>query len=318
MKAEIKFSKSGMLTTLQDHGRLNLQDIGISKGGASCPSLLEMGNALVENINQWSFEFVYNGPEIEVLEGFIAVSITGNVNFHILKDKKEIKGECYRSYILNQGDKLLIKNTINSVYGYVSIGGEVQLDKVFDSLSCNPRSKIGPGDGAKIQDGDTFYIKHNNEKNLYKLNRIPEKQLNNKVRILEGPQYDFFDKKSIKNFFNTPYEITTTSDKMGMRLSGSKIENLQSANIKSEAIIKGAIQVPADGQPIILLTDHQTIGGYPKIGVVASADFENLIQMPPKTHVSFRKINLKEAKISLALKEQTLKNILNSKTSINE
>ena len=316
MKTKIKFHKPGILTTLQDHGRLSLQDIGITKGGAASPSLMELGNALVENKNIWSFEFVLNGPTIEILSNRISVSITGDVDFEIIKSGVKEVGQCFRSYILKEGDQVVINRTINSVYGYISFSGDLELNKVFESLSCNPRSKIGPRNGEKIKENEVFEITTNEIDKEYRLDRIPQKNSKNKIRLLEGPQFHFFENKSVKRFFNTPYEITTTSDKMGMRLMGNKIENQLTANIKSEAIIKGAIQVPADGQPIILLTDHQTIGGYPKIAVVASADFEDLIQMPPKSKISFKKINLREAKISYMLQQQTIKNIIQSKVKI--
>ena len=316
MKAKIKFSNPGMLTTIQDYGRNHLQDIGISKGGAALPSLMEIGNELVGNKMQCSFEFIFNGPVVEIIEGEISVAVTGHVNFEILKNHKLEKGICFRSYILKKDDQIIVKNTIDSVYGYITFGGSIKLSKVFDSFSCNPRSKIGPRDGAKIKKDELFDFNVNENQSEYKLTREPDKQFNNKIRLLEGPQFHFFEKKSVQNFFNNPYEITTTTDKMGMRLSGSKIENQLTSNIKSEAIIKGAIQVPADGQPIILLTDHQTIGGYPKIAVVISADFEKLIQIPPKSMITFKKVNYKEAQVSYELNQKTLKNIINSKTKI--
>jgi len=141
MKTKIKFHKPGILTTLQDHGRLSLQDIGITKGGAASPSLMELGNALVENKNIWSFEFVLNGPTIEILSNKISVSITGDVDFEIIKSGVKEVGQCFRSYILKKGDQVVINRTINSVYGYISFSGDLGLNKVFESLSCNPRSK---------------------------------------------------------------------------------------------------------------------------------------------------------------------------------
>jgi biotin-dependent carboxylase-like uncharacterized protein len=315
MDCKIKFLKSGMLTTIQDLGRKNLQHIGISKGGASCSSLLQMANSLVENKEEWGFEFIYNGPQIEIIEGNITIAITGRVNFKLIRDGNEEMGQCFRSYLCKQGDQIIISNTIDSIYGYISFGGDPKINKVFNSLSCNPRSKIGPRDGVKVKDEDEFVINCSNL-NEFKFERSIEKQNKNKIRLLEGPQFDFFEKHSIDEFFNTPYEITTTSDKMGMRLKGHQIQNQKTANIKSEAIIKGAIQVPADGQPIILLTDHQTIGGYPKIAVVASADYEDLVQLPPRSKINFKKINLREAKISLELKQKTLENILESKIKV--
>ena len=316
MKAKIKFLNSGMLTTLQDYGRIHLQDIGISKGGAALPSLMQIGNELVGNKTHYSFEFIFNGPTVEIVEGQTTISVTGNVNFEILRNEKMEKGTPFRSYVLKKNDQVIIQNTIDSVYGYLSFGGDMQLNKVFNSFSCNPRSKIGPRDGAKIKKDEVFVLNINENKTEFKLNRLPEFHSNNKIRLLEGPQFHFFEKKSIQNFFNTPYEITTTTDKMGMRLAGNKIQNQLTSNIKSEAIIKGAIQVPADGQPIILLTDHQTIGGYPKIAVVISADFEKLMQIPPKSMITFKKVNYKEAQISHELHQKTIKNILESKTTI--
>jgi allophanate hydrolase subunit 2 len=105
MKTKIKFHKPGILTTLQDHGRLSLQDIGITKSGAASPSLMELGNALVKNKNIWSFEFVLSGPTIEILSNSISVSITGNVDFEIIRSGAKEVGQCFRSYILKEGDQ---------------------------------------------------------------------------------------------------------------------------------------------------------------------------------------------------------------------
>ena len=95
---------------------------------------------------------------------------------------------------------------------------------------------------------------------------------------MEGLQFNYFSKKSKKDFFLKQYKVTRLTDRMGMRLKGSILENIKSTNIKSEGLIKGVVQVPADGNPIILLNDHGTIGGYPKIGVVISADLDRVVQ----------------------------------------
>ena len=118
---------------------------------------------------------------------------------------------------------------------------------------------------------------------------------NNIIRVLKGPQYDYFSEESKKIFFSQLYKITNLSDRMGMRLKGKVLKNIANTNIRSEGITKGAIQVPADGQPIVLLTDHPTIGGYPKIANVISADYDLLIQKTPGTNIFFKCIELKEA-----------------------
>ena len=117
----------------------------------------------------------------------------------------------------------------------------------------------------------------------------------NTIRVLKGPQFDYFSKESQKGFFSKEYKISNLTDRMGMRLEGFVVKNVVNTNIRSEGITKGAIQVPADGQPIVLLTDYPTIGGYPKIANIISADYDLLIQKKPGTNISFKCIDLEEA-----------------------
>ena len=109
---------------------------------------------------------------------------------------------------------------------------------------------------------------------------------------MQGLQIHYFSKKSQEDFFSKEYKITKLTDRMGMRLEGQKIENTVNKNIKSEGITKGSIQVPGDGQPIILLSDHPTIGGYPKIGNVITADYDKLVQKTPGTTINFKLVDL--------------------------
>ncbi len=114
-----------------------------------------------------------------------------------------------------------------------------------------------------------------------------------------------------KTFFEKEFEVTKLTDRMGMRLEGPNIENIIDTNIKSEGIIKGVIQVPADGNPIIMLSDHGTIGGYPKIGVVISSDYDKLVQLAPGSKIKFQEIELSDAEILFKLYEMETQNILN-------
>ena len=118
---------------------------------------------------------------------------------------------------------------------------------------------------------------------------------NNVIRVLKGPQFNYFSLSAKKVFFSREYKITNLTDRMGMRLEGNVLENIVSTNIRSEGITRGAIQVPADGQPIVLLTDHPTIGGYPKIANVISADYDLLVQKMPGEKISFKNVELQEA-----------------------
>ena len=120
-----------------------------------------------------------------------------------------------------------------------------------------------------------------------------------------------FLKQSIKDFFSKNFEVTKLTDRMGMRLEGTKLKNIKNTNIKSEGLVKGTIQVPADGNPIILLSDHGTIGGYPKFGVVISADYDKLVQIPPGSKIKFKEIELKDAENLYKLYNMETNNILN-------
>ena len=134
------------------------------------------------------------------------------------------------------------------------------------------------------------------------------------IRVIKGTNIDHFSKQSVKNFFEKSFIVTKLTDRMGMRLEGNKLKNIKNANIKSEGLVKGTIQVPTDGNPIILLSDHGTIGGYPKLGVVISADYDKLVQFTPGSKIKFKEIKLKDAENLYKLYNMETNNILNKIT----
>jgi biotin-dependent carboxylase-like uncharacterized protein len=195
---------------------------------------------------------------------------------------------------LDEGDQVDILATRQSVYGYLSVEGGFDVKPFCNSVSTLVRANIGPNEGKKIGIKNKILLKKNRkEKNNYAVNVLIKK--NDVIRVLKGPQFDYFSDTSQKEFFSKDYKITNLTDRMGMRLEGKVLKNSVSTNIRSEGITKGAIQVPADGQPIILLTDHPTIGGYPKIVNVVSADYDLLIQKIPGEKISFQCVELQEA-----------------------
>ena len=123
---------------------------------------------------------------------------------------------------------------------------------------------------------------------------------------------DSFSKSAIDLFFGNEFYVTKLSDRMGIRLKGPKNNNIKDTNIKSEGLVKGVIQITADGDPIIMLSDHGTIGGYPKIGVVISADYDKLVQIPPGSKIKFKEINLKDAETIFKLYEMETQNLISN------
>jgi UPF0271 protein len=302
--------RAGINTTYQDRGRFHMQHFGVAPGGCMDLKAFLIANALVgNNSGDGVLEFAYQGPLLKLVKGKTKIVITGNVIFQIIKINNEIiNGECNKSYDLKEGDQIDILATKQSAYGYLAIEGGFDLKPFCNSVSILARANIGPNDGKKIKIKDKIIIKRNsiNKKNFEA--KVPIKE-ENIIRVLKGPQFDYFSKESQKDFFLKDYKITNLTDRMGMRLEGTTIKNTVSTNIRSEGITKGAIQVPADGQPIVLLTDYPTIGGYPKIANVISADYHLLAQKIPEEKILFQNVELHEA-------EQLYKEHLNSISEI--
>ena len=291
-----KVLRPGINTTYQDQGRFGMQHLGLPPGGCMDRKSFLIANAIVGNEQDvGAIEFAYQGPLLQLQKGKTKIAITGNVNFKIIyKNNKITEGICNRSYDLNEGDKIDILATKESAYGYLSVEGGFDLKPFCNSVSTLVKAQIGPNNGSKVKSEDVIKINRINKiNNNFKANVSYESV--NTIRVLKGPQYDYFSQESKKIFFSQLYKVTNLTDRMGMRLEGKFLKNIVNTNIRSEGITKGAIQIPADGQPIILLTDYPTIGGYPKIANVISADYDLIVQKTPGTSITFKCIDLEEA-----------------------
>ena len=309
-KSYFKVIRTGINTTFQDLGRKNLYHIGIPFSGAMDSRNYTLANAIAGNkINSPTIEFAFQGPSLKLVGEKIYFNITGNINFNILKKKEKIEGNCYQNYILEDGDELDILSTNKSVYGYLAVSGNFDIEYQWGSCSTNTKANIGANDGKKIVKDQLIKITDVHYKNSKKKLDYINSKIEN-IRVIKGTNFNYFSENSKKNFLNKEFTITKLSDRMGMRLEGVKIENDVNTNIKSEGIIKGVIQVPADGNPIIMLSDHGTIGGYPKIGVVISADYDKLVQLPPGSKLKFQEVELTDAELLYRLYQMETKNLV--------
>ena len=302
--------RAGINSTFQDLGRNNLYHVGIPFSGAMDNRNYLIVNKLIgNNHNDPVIEFAYQGPHLKYHGDKLNIAITGDVTFKIKKGNNLIDGECYQSFILENNDELNIISTNKSVYGYLAISGKFDLKFQWSSCSTNTRANIGPNNGAKLSDNQKINVKEINQ-NLVKkkLNYINTKIEN--IRIIKGTNFNYFSEEGKKIFFESEFKVSKLSDRMGMRLEGKKIENIIDTNIKSEGLIKGVIQVPADGNPIIMLSDHGTIGGYPKIGVVISADYDKLVQLTPGSSVKFKEVDLNSAETLFKLYDLETQNLI--------
>ena len=302
--------RAGINTTFQDQGRNHLYHIGIPFSGAMDNRNFLLANKLVGNkLDLPVIEFAYQGPLLKFKGDKINIVVTGDVIFKLRKKNNEIDGNCYETYQLEYGDEINILSTNKSVYGYIAISGEFDIKFQWGSCSINTKANIGSNEGKKLDNGQII--------NIYKINLNQDKKkmnyLNSKIeniRVIKGTNFDYFSEEGKKFFFEKEFTVSKLSDRMGMRLEGIKIENIVNTNIKSEGLLKGVIQVPADGNPIIMLSDHGTIGGYPKIGVVVSADYDRLVQISPGSKIKFREIELSDAETLFKLYEMETQNLI--------
>ena len=302
--------RAGINTTFQDQGRKNLYHIGIPFSGAMDNRNYLLANKLVGNkLESPVIEFAYQGPLLKYFGKKINIVVTGDVNFLIKRGSIEIEGKCYQTISLENGDEVDIISSNKSVYGYLAISAELDLKYQWSSCSTNTKANIGANDGKKLEINQEINILKINENiNPRKIDYVNIKIEN--IRVIKGTNFDYFSKEGKKIFFEKEFTISRLTDRMGMRLEGSKIENKINTNIKSEGLIKGVIQVPADGNPIIMLSDHGTIGGYPKIGVVISADYDKLVQLTPGSKIKFKEVELSSAETLFKMYDLETQNLI--------
>lgn len=312
MKADyFKVIRGGINSTFQDQGRKNLYHIGIPFSGVMDNRNYLIANKLIDNnTHDPILEFAIQGPCLKYFGNKRNIVITGDVNFILIRNQNnQEKGECYKTTEINNGDIIDIISTNKSVYGYFSVSGGFKLNKVWDSFSTTSRANVGPNNGNKLIDAQEIILNANKLLSNRQLNFVNSKI--EFIRVIKGTNISYFSEESKNNFFSKEFEVTKLTDRMGMRLKGIKLNNIKNTNIKSEGLVKGTIQVPADGNPIILLSDHGTIGGYPKFGVVISADYDKLVQIPPGSKIKFKEIELKDAENLYKLYDIETNNILN-------
>ena len=287
----------GILTTVQDLGRVGWQRQGVGTAGAMDRFALEVGNLLVGNPRgEAALEIGLGGLRLRCLKDWI-VAVTGADLGAGLPLWKSVR--------VRKGEELFFKSSVRGVWAYVSIAGGLAAEKVMGSKSTCLRGKIGrpvgKGDilGAGVPDPSS------REGRGLATGEIPEYSASATVRVVLGPEEERFPEESMRTFLSSPFEVTAQSNRMGYRLRGPALRHKGAADILSDAVATGTIQVPADGQPIVLLADRQTTGGYSKIATVISADLPALAQTRPGAKVSFRSIAIEEAQ-QLAIEREKL------------
>lgn len=293
----IKILDAGLLTTVQDLGRYGFQRYGVSASGVMDEYSAKIANKLVGNkLGEAVLETTLKGVQIEFLQN-TAVAITGG-NCDVTLNGAKI--ELWQSYLVNKGDILKMGICKSGLRNYLAFAGGIDVPVIMNSKSTNLKAKVGGFNGRKLMTGDVLSVGVGSLEAPLTLNKhyIPTYSKDIKVGVILGQQDDHFTEVGIKTFLNETYTVTQESDRMGIRLSsvsGATIEHKNGADIISDGITFGAIQVPGSGQPIVMMADRQTTGGYTKIGNVISSDLAKLAQATPGTKVKFVEYTLEQA-----------------------
>lgn len=301
MKAVLRVLAPGLLTTVQDLGRPGYQSLGIPVGGALDPISLRAANALVGNEpHVGALEVAYVGPTLVVEDGEARVSFVGaNAPIEILSDETATRGRriaSMRSIRLRRGEVVRVGSLARGAVLYIAVEGGFAIAPALGSVSTYLRGAIGGWEGRALAVGDRLPLRcsepsDRDDYEIIGLDLAPP----NRYRAIVGPQSDYFSASAIGRFFDSEYVVTTGADRMGMRLKGPPLEHARGFNIISDGIAPGSIQVPGNEQPIVLLADRQTVGGYPKIATIISADLPAIGRLPIGARVRFAPVSIEEA-----------------------
>ena len=299
----------GPLTTVQDRGRFGYGRYGVAPSGALDSFSFRVANLLVGNPeNEACLEITLSGLRVKALTE-VAIAVTG-ADLQAHSNDKPL--DMWTSWILGKGDTVSFRGLKGGCRSYLAIGGGISLPEVMGSKSTNLSSKFGGLDGRPLQKGDILsstspYLHLKTGGSTFPQAWIPPHAKERHLRVILGPQDDQFTEKGKKTFLGSPYQVSPDSDRTGIRLAGPMIERRPevSESIISEGVISGTIQVPGDGQPIIILVETVT-GGYRKIATVITADLPLLGQVKPGDTVTFKQVSLDDAYEALRETEEKI------------
>lgn len=291
----------GVFTLIQDLGRFGQANLGLTTGGPVDKLAFDWANRLLGNQpNDAMLEVTFGGLKLQANINTV-ISITGaELPFTI----NGIKAKLWSTHQVKAGDVLEIGFAIAGIRAYLAIAGGVQVKEQFSSRSTVVREGIGGIDGKALQSNDLLPAWQQAvlpSKQLSLLTKyVPTYTTTVSLRVVLGYQQAQFSQLQQRRFFNTEYKVSNQCDRMGYRLEGRAIK-IEQTSMLSEGIALGAIQIPPDGQPIVLMHDRQTIGGYPKIGSVLSIDLAKLAQCGQGALVRFEPISIEQAHNELLL-----------------
>lgn len=291
----IEVIKPGMFTTIQDVGRLKHQKSGVPVSGAMDLFSLKVANILVGNSeDEACFETTLTGPELRFEENSLIALAGGDMSPKL----NGVSVDMWSTLRVNSGDVLSFGKLKSGCRCYIAVSGGLEVPVVMGSKSTYTRGKIGGLEGRALRHGDRIQFQAcYNQSNIIKLpsNLVPIYKNEIAIRTVLGPQEYYFTREGIETFLNSTYTVTNEADRMGYRMEGPRIAHKDGADIVSDGIAPGSIQIPGHGSPIIMMADRQTTGGYTKIATVITPDINLVGQAKPGDKIYFKAVTIHEA-----------------------
>ncbi|MFY4774595.1 biotin-dependent carboxyltransferase family protein [Metabacillus sp. RGM 3146] len=320
----IKILQPGLHTTIQDSGRYGFQKEGVIVSGAMDRYSYRYANMLVGNRDgAAALEMTLLGPTMEFQKDCLISLTGGNLSPKINKTRVSM----WKPIYIKEGSILEFGAPVKGCRAYMAIAGGYQVKEILGSFSTYTKAGLGGFQGRLIRENDlleysdipeelsafTEEIKGSGKEAFKEASWFVEPPFKEKtessqfVRITEGREYSWFEEESQNEFWKSEYKLSSQSDRMGYRIEGPALTTMEKKELLSEAVTFGTIQVPSNGQPIILMADHQTTGGYPKLGHVITVDLPILAQLKPGEKIQFKKATIEEAQKLLLEKEKVIK-----------
>lgn len=302
MSGRLEVIAGGLANTVQDRGRRGYRHLGVALSGSLDPLMAGCANALVGNgPDAACIEIRYHGPDLCVRQGPVRVALAGPIAASMLRSRgAEQALPAWTTATLEAGDRLRIAASAGGT-AYLAVSGGFDTPIELGSRATYLRAAIGGVSGRALEAGDTLACRAVSAEDPCERRQSAWEHEAGPIRVIPGPQADAFQPSALRTFFGNDWAVTPEMDRMGMRLAGPVLghSSPEAADIVSDGVAPGCIQVPANGQPIILLADCQTVGGYPKIATVISADLPRLAQCRPGDRLRFAAVDLADARTAL-------------------
>ncbi|WP_291994268.1 biotin-dependent carboxyltransferase family protein [Candidatus Accumulibacter sp. ACC003] len=310
MSAVLEIVSPGAMASIQDLGRNGLRKVGVPRAGALAAGWLRLANALLGNEEDApAIEFFAGGLLVRALEAPLRLALAGHFSAELRTADEYRRVDSWRSVTLAPGDTLRCTALADGRLGYLALAG-IRVAQQLGSASTDARAALGGLDGRLLAPGARLTAAAcSGDEMMLKASPAADAS---PIRVVLGPQDDYFDEASIARLLSEAYQVSSAADRMGVRLEGRPLRHRpeKGVEITSDATVPGSIQVPGQGQPIVLLADGQTAGGYPKIATVISADLPRLAVMAPGQTLHFAAVSVAAAELAARAHEAALRALI--------